>query len=908
VLIARRNETGAIEELLDGTGPRGLLLEGEAGIGKTSMWSTGVDAARARGMAVLVARPAGTEVRLSFSGLADLIGHLPASAFADLPPPQQRALDAALLRVDGSGDATEARAVGQGLIGVLRTVAAGAPAVLAIDDLQWLDPPSARAVVFALRRLVDEPVALLATVRMDDGGPPPFGVERALPDGALQRLRVGPMDAPAVGRLLRARLDVNLSRPALARLHERCGGNPLFALEIGRLLDPGRIEAADVLPLPRSLRDLVHERLAWLPPRTRRTLLAAAALSHPRLDLLGPTAESDLRPAVDAGIVRMDGDTVRFAHPLLAFVPYEEAPAAQRRRLHARLAGVVPDGEEHARHLALAAAGPDEDVARELDRAARLALARGAPDAAAELAALAQRLTPGSSVERLLAEAEYTFESGDSTHARVLMGDAVDRLDPGPLRAHALARLAWFRGGWGDDPHGAIELLDGAVKQAANDLAVQAEVFECLTWQCHLVGRHDDAARYARLGASAASELGDPRWIALLGVAVALAEGKAGRSRAARIAVADIENAESVDARVINDPGWVQAIFLASDGEIGGALTSMRQLHERALQLGDESSLPNLLEHEALLEFRAGDWRRADQMLEAALEIAVRTDQQIQRLALRSWRAFLDVHLGRVEPARLAAAETIAATEARRLPVYSDAARWALMRLALSEDDPATALAEFGRMHNPHRGIGEHSFFRHYGDAAQALADTGDAAAAASTVRRWRAHAAALDHAAAGPGGDRCLGLAALAAGDAARGLALLEQAVARGRLLDEPFELARSLLALGTARRRSRQKRPAAESLGEALELFQQLPAPLWEEQARRELARIGGRRVAAGELTETERRVAELVATGRSNAEVARALVLSPKTVEWNLSKIYRKLGVRARAELAARLAGQT
>jgi len=359
---------------------------------------------------------------------------------------------------------------------------------------------------------------------------------------------------------------------------------------------------------------------------------------------------------------------------------------------------------------------------------------------------------------------------------------------------------------------------------------------------------------------------------------------------------------------VINDPGWVQAIFLASDGEIGGALTSMRQLHERALQLGDESSLPNLLEHEALLEFRAGDWRRADQMLEAALEIAVRTDQQIQRLALRSWRAFLDVHLGRVEPARLAAAETIAATEARRLPVYSDAARWALMRLALSEDDPATALAEFGRMHNPHRGIGEHSFFRHYGDAAQALADTGDAAAAASTVRRWRAHAAALDHAAAGPGGDRRLGLAALAADDAARGLALLEQAVARGRSLDEPFELARSLLALGTARRRSRQKRPAAESLGEALELFQQLPAPLWEEQARRELARIGGRRVAAGELTETERRVAELVATGRSNAEVARALVLSPKTVEWNLSKIYRKLGVRSRAELAARLAGQT
>ena len=357
---------------------------------------------------------------------------------------------------------------------------------------------------------------------------------------------------------------------------------------------------------------------------------------------------------------------------------------------------------------------------------------------------------------------------------------------------------------------------------------------------------------------------------------------------------------------MINDPGWVRAIFLASDGDTSGALTLMRGLHERAVQLGDESSLPNLLEHEALLEFRAGDWRRADELIDTALEIAVRTDQEIQRLALRSWRAFLDAHLGRAEAAQSTAAETIAAADARGLPVYRDVAHWALMRLELSRDDPRAALAEFDQLLNPHRGIGEHSFFRHYGDQGEALAEVGDAEGAALAVRRWRAHARALDRAPAGPGGDRCAGLAAVAGGDRKRGLELLERAVARGRRLGEPFELGRSLLALGTARRRARQKRPAVTPLTEAIELFDQLPAPLWAERARRELARIGGRRVADGELTETERRVAALVATGRSNAEVAQALTLSSKTVEWNLSKVYRKLGVRSRTELAARLAG--
>ena len=355
--------------------------------------------------------------------------------------------------------------------------------------------------------------------------------------------------------------------------------------------------------------------------------------------------------------MRVDQDLVVFAHPLLAFVPYDEASTTERRRLHARLARVVPDAEERARHLALAATGPDERVATELDRAARRALARGAPDAAAEL--VASRAAPDAGVRRRAPDGR------GRVHLREWRFGARSRADGGsrrPSRCRPAPCARRYTAGLvsrhlGDDPHGALELLDGAREEARGDLAVEVEVLECLTWQCHDVGRHDDAARYARLGAAAAEELGDPQWIVLLGMAVAHAEGKVGRAAAARRAVARVEGMSGAVAplRVINDPAWVRALFLASDGDLEGALVLIRQLHERALELGDESSLPGLLEFLALFEFRAGNWQRADEIIDTALEIAVRTDQEIQRLTLRPWRAVLDAHLGRVESARVTA-------------------------------------------------------------------------------------------------------------------------------------------------------------------------------------------------------------------------------------------------------------
>ena len=235
----------AIKGFLDHSGPRGLVLEGEPGIGKTSVWAAGVEAADMRGMTVLEARATGAEVRLSFAGLADLLGRLPDSAFEVLPPPQRQAVDIALLRAPPVGGSTHARAVGQALLNVLRVVAEDTPVVVAIDDLQWLDLPSSRALGFALRRLADEPVAFLATARTGVRGPPPIGLAHVFPGARLQRLRVAPCQPGTIDQLLRSRLGLRLSRRALSRLYERAGGNPFFALEIGRLLEGARIEAAN---------------------------------------------------------------------------------------------------------------------------------------------------------------------------------------------------------------------------------------------------------------------------------------------------------------------------------------------------------------------------------------------------------------------------------------------------------------------------------------------------------------------------------------------------------------------------------------------------------------------------------------------------------------------------------------
>src|SRR5918994_1670520 len=280
-LLGRNVEVARIEAFLEAEPPAALVLEGEAGIGKTRLWEEGVGTATASGFRVLATRAASSEVQLSLAGLGDLLDGVIEEALPGLPVPQRRALEAALLLEEAEGAVPDARAVAVAFLAVLRLLSATAPLVIALDDLQWLDSSSGEALGFELRRLESEPVRLLGTVRGSPGGLLPLELERAFGDDRLLRIPLGPLSLGALHELLRSRLGLNLPRPALVRLVEVCEGNPFFALELGRELQRLGVRPApgEPLPVPSNLKQLVRDRIARLPARTRMLVLTAAARS-----------------------------------------------------------------------------------------------------------------------------------------------------------------------------------------------------------------------------------------------------------------------------------------------------------------------------------------------------------------------------------------------------------------------------------------------------------------------------------------------------------------------------------------------------------------------------------------------------------------------------------------------------
>src|SRR3954447_21586694 len=379
-IIGRRDELLALESFLEAApaGGRALLLEGEAGIGKTALWEEALERARARDIRVLRARPTQSEGQVAFAAVGDLLTPALGDVLQQLAPVQRRALEVALLLREPDGVFPDTRALGVALLSAIRAIAEQGPVLIAVDDGQWLDASSAELLAFVLRRLDGDPVAVLATVR----GQPvavPLELDRAF--GSFRRLAVEPLSVGAIHRMLWGRLGLALSRPVIVRVHGITGGNPFFALELGRALVEGSIHTEDAdVELPESLRAVVAQRLGALPSRVRETLTAVAALASPSVALLaalGGSCVDDIELAEQRGVVGFDGERIRFAHPLLAPACYEAMPLHRRRRLHERLAELDVDLEERARHLAIAAAGPDEKVAAALDAAGGGARAGG---------------------------------------------------------------------------------------------------------------------------------------------------------------------------------------------------------------------------------------------------------------------------------------------------------------------------------------------------------------------------------------------------------------------------------------------------------------------------------------------------------------------------------------------------
>jgi tetratricopeptide (TPR) repeat protein len=915
--IGRDDELAACDAFLHSLseGPRALVIAGEAGIGKTTVWAAAAGHARAAGLRVLEAAPSESERELAFAGLADLVGDLDVE-LAALPEPQRRALEIALLRIS-SPVAPERRALGAAFLGVLRHLAAAGPVVVAVDDMQWLDPPSAIALEFALRRVRLERVGLLAALR--SGFEAPAGLDHPAPALEVSWLTLKPLTLAASFQLLRDRLGLSLARPALVRVHEACGGNPLYAMVLGRELREGRLRLSPgaPVPLPAGLLDLVARRTRRLPASTREVLVATAALARPSTEVLetafgrAPVAAA-LERASRVGVVEVERDTVRFAHPLFASASYGSAPAHVRRAVHRRLARAVTDPEERARQLALGTARRDERAAASLELAAGRAAARGAPGSAAELMELAIELTPGRPaapvrVRRALAAVDLHATAGELARAQELGRDVLEQLPRGPLRAQAGLALAAAHE---DDLERMTGLVEDALGEPGVDTLLRARLLAQLAEALFRRGQARDAVAPAREGLALARASGDTPVTLALVARVATTELWAGEIGADLLAGgrgsgmlaegAALEERSRLGLPFGESPTATLGVLLLHVGAMDEARALFERVLQAAVERGDERSRVRALWHLAQLEDYAGRWDEASRLIEEAtgLEEQIGLESGAGQFA-RAGRA---ATLGHVAEAEALVAEGAArAREAGDVP-YELLTLGVLGFLCLSLGDAERAVRILVPVLERAAGLSEPRVNRYWPDAIEALVAVGDLERARCYLDVYAAEAARLGVPRSLARAAHCRGVLATGAGEAEAALEAFDEALAIHERCPNVFEHGRTLLALGVARRRLRRRGAARAAMEQALAVFEALPAPLWAERARAELSRTGRRRT--GELSENERLVAQLAGQGLTNREIASRAFLTPKSVEDVLRRVYAHVGVRNKTELAARL----
>jgi len=911
-IVGREHELDVLRDFL-ARQQGALLLEGEAGIGKTMLFDPVVEEGAASGQRVLRASPGKSEAEISFAALADLLSGLDEFLEA-LPPPQRHALAVAVRRAepdDPTGGPLDRGTVAFAFLSLLRALAVVSPVLVAVDDVQWLDAPSASVLSFATRRTAEDRVAWLLARRSAGDEGLPLGLDRASARQRVEILRLGPLSLGALHRILNRRLDESFARPMLRRLHEVSQGNPFFALELGRALQGHPVSAGEELPVPARLHELLHNRLAVLPPATLEVVQIAAALSRPTVSLLEALVGSaPIADAVDADVLRSSDGRVTFTHPLLASSVYSGIEGDRRREIHRRLAEAVTDPEERARHLALSTKGVSAEVASALDDAARSARSRGAPQAAAELSELAFRLTPEHDAEpayrrRLDAGAAH-FESGDTARALTLFADAVESARSAPERAAGLARLAWVNH-YAGDQRLAVELFRECLRHAAADAALRIEAHQGLASSLFFL-REDlaDALSHSRSSARLAKERGDPATLAVALGTRGMIETVLGRPEARRTLRTAVEIEEpALPIPTMRQPSYDVAFARVWSDDLEEACRELEEVRQRAMVQGDESSLPFILSYLSLAECLSGRLERAMRVADEGVEVAVTAGQEIGHAFVCSARALAASCLGLADAARSDAG--VALHLAERGTMFAEmTSQWALALLDLALDSPAQAHERLGPLVErlEAAGVGEPCSVRFVTDEVEALVRIGELERARSVLNRHEERAQRLRRRSSLAACARCRGLLANAEGDFGGAVALFGNALESYSVLPLPLERARTMLALGVAQRRANQRRAARESLGEALAVFERLGARLWADRARVELVRIGGRAASTGELTPGEQRIAELVAQGKTNKEVAAILVVADRTVESALTQIYRKLDVRSRTELTRRL----
>jgi DNA-binding CsgD family transcriptional regulator len=910
VLLGRERELEEIDRLLTDAraGDGGaMLIVGEAGIGKTAL----LTAARARFGDARVIEAGGIEAEASlpYAALGEIAGPLLGSGFA-LPQPQSDAIRAAL-SLGPTPMAGERFATCAALLGLLASAAEREPVLVIVDDAHWLDPASRECLGYAARRLSGRRVALLAASR-------PGGRDLFVGTDAVLRLELSRLSSGDARRLLQESAP-GAAPDALDSLLETAAGNPLALLELpARLSEDQRRGHSPVenVPVGGALLDAFQGRLAELPPRSRDGVLVASAAMDRELapvvaacgDLGIDTAA--LEDAETAGVFRLTETQVLFSHPLFKAVAHGQASPAKRRRVHRALAQ-HSEPDSRAWHLAAAAIGPDAEAASRLEEAAGRATARGAHGVAADALQRAAQLSddPDAQSRRLYAAALAAATGGAYERCAALLEPVTEIEDP-RVRAqvrHMLA-LVTMTGGIGDVMDCSVLLSEEAERILPIDPGLAAAMYADAGLMAGVADRIELILPSAERAIAALPE-GAPAMVrcqvqSLLGMGLALA----GRTGAAREA---LDRAGAVlDGPWELSPATQSSAFgllaRVSTGQEMLLLEEIGVMTRAARETGTLGLLPYLLSVAADARQRVGDWDGAARAAAEAIEIA----EEHEQLGLLPFGLVISGRLRAARGERSQAREEIergmALAEGVEMGVILVWAHAALGFLALGDGNTEEAIAELEWVRESHRSTGteDPTIVPWAPDLVEALTQAGRRDEAESASAQLDAQAEATGVALPRALAARCRGL--IAEADFEREF---ESALELHAEASAPFERGRTLLAYGSRLHRARRRVDGRERLREALEVFEGLGATPWAKRTEAELTAAGAIHrdpiADPDELSPQEIRVAVAVAAGATNREVAAKLYLSPKTIEFHLGRVYRKLGIHSRTELATLVA---
>ncbi|WP_261994197.1 LuxR family transcriptional regulator [Streptomyces sp. t39] len=922
------------------TGGRALLT-GPPGVGKTEVVLGVAARAEARGEAVLwlAALPADRDI--PGAAAAALIASVAASASASgrqhgqepdqepgagvldgLPGPQRAAVAMLCREAPMPEEGCDPVALRLALAHVLRRLAARGPALLVLDGVQYIDPASADLLRFALhlappalRALaVDTPAAYPPD--QEEGAPAVPGITPLWEPSEADVVNVPPLHADEIAELL---IHHRLPSRMAGRIHKASGGNPRLALAVGRSLADARtpVHHAEALSLSGRARDLARGLLGAVPQGVRETLLLAALALRPSASLIRragrPSAEADLAAAERASLIRLTEDgTVAFSAGVLPSTLVHDACWLERSTGHAALALVVDDPVEAVRHRALATDVPDERLAAEVSAAVETARRRGNTTLAAELAMLAAESTPGLHGDRRITRlVEAAEEGARAARADLAMRAATDLLARDAAPADRVrARLAVLDTA-GQGLAGLDEIYAHAMEDSEGDTALRAAVLLRLAMKYVLADGDPVRSRAAAVeSAELAGSAGDDGTAAkALTVQARMdrflgapdAEGVLARARALEVVERPLGVRNAAQILTVR-----HALFDDRLVEARTQLATLLPLVERRGPVEDAIEL-----FRTLSEVEARQGRCADALAHAGRSLALTLEAGLSPGPAWYALALAETAGGSFARAASYARRSVRASEEEGDHVFLSRSLYALGRVQLLVGDVSNALETLRRVQASERGQGavDPSMLRWHEELAEALVACDGLTEAAAVLDGVRPVAHRLGRTTVLLGCDRADAVRLAAGGRPDEAAALLREVGAGFEAAGLPLEHGRALITLARVERRRRRRSAAAHALQQAATVFERVGAVPWlalasetpAVAAEAPAAAAGG---ALSGLTDAELRLARLVGEGASNQEAAAKLYLSVKTVEARLTRIYQKLDVRSRAQLATAL----